>query len=87
MKSILNELDNKAKRKLKNAWEILCNPKSYLIPETLDELKTYFLKPKIKLKQTECYLNEKAKKELYETIDIIFSIDELRNTLSFDTLF
>ena len=51
-------------------------------------MKTYFLKPKIKLKQTECYLNEKAKKELYETIDIIFSIDELRNTtLSFDTLF
>lgn len=87
MISILNELDNKSKRKLKNSWEILCNPKNYLIPETLDEFKAYFLKPRIKLKQIECYLNKKAKKELYETIDIIFSIDELRNTLSFDTLF
>ncbi len=87
MKSILNELDNKSKRKLKNAWKILCKPNNYLIPETIDELKAYFLKPKIKLGQTECYLNQDAKKELYNTIEIIFLIDEVRNNLSFNTLF
>ena len=77
---------NKQKRKFKNAWEVLCKPKNYLIAETINELKEYLLKPKLKLNKTECYLNQKAQQKLYEIIGILFSIKDLENTISFNTV-
>ncbi len=71
-------------RKLLHILNILSNPKNYLIPETIDEYKFFFYKPKIKVNGAECYMNERGKEKFVEFIDAILNIEEIEKLVSYD---
>ncbi|MBC8468506.1 MAG: hypothetical protein H8D56_03455 [Planctomycetes bacterium] len=90
MESLLDALNGKSKRRLSYLWKILLNPTNYLIPETFEDYKSKSFAisvPTIKLEGTECYLNDKAQKECRNFANIIYEIPEIRDTLTYNTIY
>lgn len=80
--------DKKSERKLSYIWKTLLNFKNYQIPETIEDLKDVVIwGSKITIDSHECYLTEKAKRSLREFVDIIYSVPEMCNTLTYNTIY
>jgi hypothetical protein len=69
-------------RKLEYIWNILINPKNYIIPETIEEYKSYFYTPKITINNQECYFNKVAEDNLNEFVNIFQEIKEIEKFVS-----
>jgi hypothetical protein len=80
---------NKLIRKLEHLWPQLTNPKHFLIPETIEDYKKFgIFEPHIKVKPHEyCYFNEKAKACLRDFSDTIYEIPEIKNSISYNTIY
>lgn len=90
MESLLDALNGKSKRRLSYLWNILVNPTNYLIPKTFEDYKSKSFGisvPTIKLEGTECYLNDRAQKECRNFANIIYAISEIKDTLTYNTIY
>jgi hypothetical protein len=80
---------NKLIRKLEYLWPQLVNPKHFLIPETIEDYKKFgIFEPHIKVEPYEyCYFNEKAKACLRDFSDTTYEIPEIKNSVSYNTIY
>ena len=81
--------ERKQKRVLESLWRnFLLNPKYYFIPKTIDEFKSVGLfDSRLTVNSINWYLIEPAKAKLNEFIKVIYSIDDISSTVSFDTVY
>ena len=70
-------------RKLEYIWNILTNPKNYLIPETIEEYRAFFYTPKIQINNHEYYFNKTAEERLNEFVDTFQEIEEIERFTSY----
>jgi sulfur transfer complex TusBCD TusB component (DsrH family) len=81
--------DSKSEKQLAYSFKILVNPKNYFVPRTIEEYKKvdYFWSPRIKINSHEWFFSEKSKNELKQFVSCIYSIDDIQNTVIYNTVY
>lgn len=81
--------DRKQKRTLESLWKkFLLNPKHYFIPQTIDDFKSVGLfDSTLTVNSSKLYFSEPTKAKFNDFIKVIYSIDDIRDTISLDTVY
>lgn len=80
--------DKKSKKTLELLWNSLLKQKNYSIPQTVGEHRSFDLfAPKLKVGSKEWFLKDESKNKLRDFVDIIYSIADIQNTLTYKTVY
>jgi len=81
--------DGNQKRTLESLGKkFFLNPKNYFIPQTIDDFKSVKLfDSRLTVNSSDWYFNESTKAKFNDFIKLIYSIDDINRTVSFDTVY
>ncbi len=80
--------DSKSEKQLAHSFKVLVNPKNYLVPRTIEEyIKYYSYSPKIKINSHEWFFSDKSINNFKEFVSCIYSIDDIQNTVTYNTVY
>ena len=73
-------------RRLIYLWPLLINPNNYVIPKTVEEFKQLggIFPAKITINSTDYYFTNKLKRALREFIDVLYNLNDIQATVSFE---
>lgn len=69
-------------KKLWHIWSTLTEPDNFLIPETVEDYKSFFYTSKIKVNNSECYFSKAGEEKLEEFISVMQSIIGIKGLVS-----